>query len=300
MRWRWATGPEGGSWHRINAGLARLLAGAGIDIEIVPAGGRENPTRVERGDCHFGTTIDVIAAAALHGRDPYDAGHPALRCLGTGWSPLPFHYAAARDDGRSLLEALRRPGARFGIPPRSTFDELTFRRVMAFAGTSYEAIAAAGGTVRHADYRQLPQDFVAGATDYVFGATSAPGEPIRQLAARPGGARLTALDDALIAQLAHAYGYGRGVVRASDYPGLAARDLPTAVMDTVFLVHRDVPEAVVHRVMTALIARRAELPAIHPSLAAFDPRNAGNATPVPLHPGAAAAFQAANDRRGAP
>ncbi|MBL8702407.1 MAG: TAXI family TRAP transporter solute-binding subunit [Alphaproteobacteria bacterium] len=290
---RWATGPEGGSWHRINVGIARLLAAAvpGLEIEIVAAGGRENPELVDRGDCGFGTTIDFVAADALGGRAPYDRAHPNLRSIGTGWSPLPFHFATARSDRRTLLEALRRPGARFGIPPRSTFDELTFRRVMAFAGTSYDAIAAAGGAVLHADYRRLPQAFVAGDVDYFFGATSAPGDPVRELARRPAGARLAEIDAVVIRHLAEAHGYGTGVIRGTHYPDLTTGDLATAVMDTVFLVHRDMPAELVRAITRALIAHRHELPAIHASLEAFDPRRSAAASPVPLHPGAEAAYR---------
>lgn len=292
----WATGPLGGSWHKIVRGLAGLLKEQGLQVEVVAAGGKENPRLVERGECDFATTVDFVAAAARHGLPPYNHPHRRLRCIGGGWSPLPFHFVGPAGAGGSLLDALARPGARFGIPPASTFDELTFRRVLAYAGTSYEGLRARGGDVLHADYQALPCAFIEGRVDWFFGATSAPGQPVLQLAQRPGGAALLPIDAELVEHLRSGYGYSAGSVRRADYPGLTDADLPAPVMDTVFLVRSDVPDALVEQVTRVLLQQRARLPAIHASLAAYDPARSVLAAPVPLHPGARSAYAAAGIR----
>jgi hypothetical protein len=57
-----------------------------IDIRVVPGGGKDNPTRVEEGKSHFGTSIDFVSAAAYRGLSPCVKPHPKLMTIGAGWS----------------------------------------------------------------------------------------------------------------------------------------------------------------------------------------------------------------------
>jgi uncharacterized protein len=68
----WVTGPKGGSWYAMNEGIGHLLAekDPSIDIRVVRGGGQDNPTRVQEGESHFGTSIDFVSAAAYRGLSP--------------------------------------------------------------------------------------------------------------------------------------------------------------------------------------------------------------------------------------
>jgi hypothetical protein len=79
---------KGGSWYAINEGLSRFVAekNPSIDIRMIPGGGKDNPTCVEEGKSHFGTSIDFVSAAAYRGLSPYVKPHLKLMTIGVGWS----------------------------------------------------------------------------------------------------------------------------------------------------------------------------------------------------------------------
>ena len=292
---RWSTGPAGGGWFGLNQAIAAHVAKVdpGLRIEVIPGGGKDNPTSVQSGAAQFGTSIDFLSAAALAGRDPYGAAHPALRSIGAGWSPLPFHLVHVPGVTGDLPTALKSDKLRIGLPPASTSDELTFRRVLAFYGTDYERLRGKGATLLHGSYDDLVKAFGAGEIDYVFGATTTPADAIAKMGAAPRGGQLAALPDALIDSLSRQYGYGQGSIAADAYPSMQKGPVRTTFMETVFLVSSDVPEDTVYRVTKALIAPGTDTAAVHPALRKFDKAKAWQNLPLPLHPGAERAYREA-------
>jgi hypothetical protein len=81
----WVTGPKGG-WYAINEGFSRFVAkkNPSIDIRVVPGGGKDNPTCVEEGKSHFGSSIDFMSAAAYRGLSPYVKPNLKLMTIGAG------------------------------------------------------------------------------------------------------------------------------------------------------------------------------------------------------------------------
>jgi uncharacterized protein len=292
----WCTGPHGATWHLVNRGILDLLAARRPDLRfhLTTAGGRDNPTRVDDGRSHFGTTVDFLAAAALHGREPYRGAHRRLATIGSGWLVLPFHVVVTGDGPPPTLKTLlRSPGTRLAVPPPATADELTFQRVLSFYDLSYPALAAGGSEVFHGSYTEILEAFRGGQVDHLFGATAAPADAIADIAEAGRGARLAPLPADLVAYLARA-SYRPGVIPRDTYPSMQDADVPTVYMRTTFLASIAVPDDVVEAVTSTLLASRRDLPAIHPSLAAFEPVAACTSLPVPLHPGAERAYRLHN------
>ncbi|EIV96283.1 hypothetical protein [Frankia sp. QA3] len=154
---------------------------------------------------------------------------------------------------------LSTPGGRIAVPPTSTSDELTFRRVLEYYGTSYAGLAARGVGVLHANYTDIAAAFARGEVSYLFGATAAPAAVIAEIGgivaagdradggagsaapgesrsgdetggrdgARDGAARaiLLPLPDDLIAHLGRRWSYLEGVIPADYYPGMQRHHL---------------------------------------------------------------------------
>lgn len=296
----WYTGPHGATWHAVDSGIGALV-GNGPDgtplVEVRPGGGRENPALVGEAGADgggnpnlVGTTVDFLAAAAHCGDEPYDRPFPQLATIGAGWSTLPFHLVRSGPGPDSLADILTEPGGRLAVPPPSTSDELTFRRVLDFHGTSYLELGARGITVRHASYTDIGVAFARGEVDYLFGATAAPADVIAGIGDSPRGGVLLPLPADLIAHLGARWAYRPGVIPAGYYPGMQIEDLPTVLMRTTYVVNAAADTDAVFRVTDAMLSGRAALAALHPSMAQFDPADLCHGTPVPLHEGARRAY----------
>jgi TRAP transporter TAXI family solute receptor len=293
----WYTGPPGATWHAVDSGIG-ALAGEGPDgtplVAVRPGGGLQNPVVV--GDAGagggrpdlVGTTVDFLATAARAGDEPYDRPFPRLATLGAGWSTLPFHLVRSGPGADDLAQILGEPGGRIIVPPPSTSDELTFRRVLDFHGTSYPELAARGVTVGHAGYTEIGRAFARGEVDYLFGATAAPADVITGIGA--AGGVLLPLPGDLVAHLAGRWAYRPGTIPAGHYPGMQTEDLPTVLMRTTYVVHADADADAVFRLTSAMLTGRAALAALHPSMAGFDPAELCRRPPVPLHEGARRAY----------
>jgi uncharacterized protein len=291
---KWLAGPKGGGWYAMAEGLRRLLAeeNPGLALEILPGGGKDNPGRLQDGDGQLAMSIDFLAAAAYRGQEPYPARPMTkLNTIGIGWSPLPFQLLRATTASPDLAAAIRAPQFRIAVPAKDTSDELTFQRVMAFYGTTYDAIKKRGGEILHGTYDEIVTHVKAGRVDYLFGATTKPAAIIASVGEGSRSIALTDMPDALMTHLTEVFGYGQGIIASSTYPMLQTTDVKTTFMETVFLISADGSEEIAYRLTKALLVNRSKLGAINPSMASFSPATAWRNTPVPLHPGAARAYK---------
>ncbi len=290
----WLAGPAGGGWYAMAEALAGLIDREHPDLGLTVAGGggRNNPAHIQDGAGQLAMSIDFLVAAAYAGRSPYEGRPmPAINTLGTGWSPLPFHLLRGRECTSDFRAAVTGRGVRIAIPAKDTSDELTFQRVLAFYGTSYERIAGDGGRVVHGTYDEIVAALTRGKADYLFGATTKPAVIIAEAGAGARPLRLESLPADLMAHLTRAYGYGRGIIPAATYPALQSADITTTFMETIFMISAAVPEESAYRIARTLLTHRAELIAISASMADFDPRQAWRNPPAPLHPGAVRAYR---------
>ena len=289
---QWLAGPKGGGWFEMAAGLCRLIAREHPDLHItaVSGGGKENPARIERGEGQLAMSIDFLAAAARAGHEPYDEPMSKVHTIGVGWSALPFHLLVGKGCSRDLRVAITGRSFRIAVPAKNTSDELTFRRVMAYYGSSYDAIRAAGGAMLHGSYDEIIADIKEDRVNYLFGATTKPAAIIASAGDGSRGLRLASMPPDLMDHLSAFFGYGRGTITAGTYPKLHTVDISTTVMETIVLISADVGDAVVYKLLETLLKNPARLAAVDPSLAGFDPSTAWRDLPVPLHPGAARAY----------
>jgi uncharacterized protein len=289
----WLAGPKGGGWYMMAQGLAKLINSEqpGLNVRVEPGGGKDNPVAIQDGRGQIAMSIDFLAAAALKGKLPYTAAATKLSTIGVGWSALPFHLLKAKDQRLDFKSAITGKGFRIALPQKDTSDELTFTRVMEFYGTSYQKIIDNGGKVVHGNYNEIVNAIQVGDVDFMFGATTKQAEIIIRAGESPRAIELTSMPDDVVDYLQKNYGYGRGEIETKTYPALQSSDVSTTFMETIFIVSSDDSDDLIYRITKTLIQNHANLAVIDPSLANFDPASAWKNLPVPLHPGAARAYQ---------
>lgn len=263
----WLGGNPGDGWYEMSIRIVKLINRdcANLTVQLIAGGGRSNVEKIQSGEADIGLSIDVVASAARNGGAPFAEPMLAINCIGTGWSALPYNLLGGARGPCDLNAALRQDGLRFGAPPEDTTDELVFRRVLAFCGTSYRDIAGRGGQVMLDGYDALVSALGEGRIDYVFGATTLPAQSIAR-AETASGLRLLRLPENVIAHLANDWGHSSGVIPSSIYPRLCQDGIATSFVQTVILTSVDVPESHVYFITKTLLQRREELHGIHESV----------------------------------
>lgn len=285
----WLAGNPGDGWYEMTEAWVDVLNDDGLRFEFAAGGGEENLTSVVAGHGDLGMSIDVVAAAAYNGGAPFTQALKTLRCLGTGWSPLPYNLLVAKDTPLELGHAIKSRSIRIGAPPEDTTDELMFQRVLAYYGVTADEVNAAGGRVLLADYHELVDALEERAIDAVFGATTMPAPSISRAGAVSRPLALAPLPADLVEHLSRRCGCRPGVIPDGTYPDLQTGDIHTCFADTVIVVSADAEDELVYAV-TRRILEKVD-PEVHPSLATFNPYTAWRNVPAPMHPAASMAYR---------
>jgi len=287
----WLAGNPGDGWYEMTEAWVGVLNGNGLRFEFAAGGGEENLTAVAAGRGDLGMSIDVVAAAAYNGGPPFTEPLRSLRCLGTGWSPLPYNLLVATDVAFDVERAIAGRTIRIGAPPEDTTDELMFQRVLGHYGVTADEVNAAGGRVLLADYHELVDALEAREIDAVFGATTMPAPSIARAGAVERPLALASLPAGVVEHLGRHCGCRAGVIPAGTYPDLQDGDVRTCFADTVIVVSADADDAFVASITGRILDTSERLIDVHPSLAAFNPYTAWRNVPAPMHPAAAQAYR---------
>lgn len=287
----WLAGNPGDGWYEMTAAWVNLLGDGELRLQLAAGGGEENLTSVAAGRGELGMSIDIVAAAAYNGGTPFTEPLRSLRCLGTGWSPLPYNLLVATDTPLDLEQAIKSRRIRIGAPPEDTTDELMFQRVLSYYGVTSADVNAGGGRVLLADYHDLVDALEDGAIDAVFGATTMPAPSIARADAADRPIALSSLPADLVAHLSRRCGCRLGVIPAGTYPKLQDANIHTCFADTVIVVAAETEDDLVYAITRRILENIDRLPDLHPSLAAFNPYTAWRNVPTPMHPAAAHAYR---------
>lgn len=287
-------GALGGGWYTMATGLSQILQEnvQGLTIRVVPGGGLGNPTRVQNGVSQIGFGLDFLVSSAIKGEEPYRAPHDKISHIGVGWSPTEHHMLRRTDEGPTDMKSiLTMRGLRIGTPQSTSSDTLTLIHILKHLGTSFDKIRADGGRVVQGSYTDIANAFMDGQVDYVYVALARPAAMVAEVQRGRRPATLVPFPQEIRDHLTQTYGFSQGVIPAGTYEApMQAGDVPVTTMDTVLVVPSAMPEDTVYRMIKAVIANRARLKDIHPSMAAFNPAVACKYPGAPLHPGARRAY----------
>lgn len=288
-------GSPGGSWFTQVTGLASIFMEEipGLNIRVVPGGGKDNPSKIAAGISQIGMGLDFLSKAAYDGTAPYDAPMTSLRTLGGTGVEAQFMVYVAPTETRSLDALLADKTVKWGVTPASTSEYLTFERALDFYGNSADAIRAGGGSVMVASYADLISAYGDGQIDALWSGGEIPSGVAAQIMSGRREAKLLPFPQPLMEDLSTKFGYGTSVIPAGTYPSLQTADLPVTSMGNIFLVSADLPDDLVEKLTNVLISQHQRFGTIYAALGNYDPAKAALVAPIPMHPGAIAAFKAA-------
>lgn len=297
---RIASGPPGTSWHAFGVALAQryLAAAPGARATAIPRGnGYWNPIAVNARRAEFGLSNAASAVWAYTGDDTayrkqkYTDIRVAMAGLRPVWLAAMLSEDYVRRAGSMELErALRSPSKapRIVMEPFSSLVPIVADKILVSMGSSRRLLRKRGGDVLQVSAAQIPSMIRGGRADLYFEAVW----PERAAALRTAlGAHIRFADlplDALDALEASGLPYFRAFPR-----GPRERPVETVELGTMLIVHRDVGNRVVRRMLKVLIDDREALARSHAGWRDYAPRpfEALKTRGVPMHPAAAAFFR---------
>ncbi len=291
----WTAGPVGGGWYQMAGGIAELIRDTtGMTVKVIPGGGTQNPPIIDKGDAEMGWGLPPVLNAAWNGEDPYDKPPHGgkkmqnLRAIAGGMSINTFHfYVAAESPIKTMDEVFKQKKAvRIAVSPAGTSDEWVFRKVMAYYGTDYKNLEAAGFKFFRGSYTEQAANFKDRNVDATFTFLALPGAAVTE-ASIGRSLRLLNFPPGLLDSLAK-FGLGSGKIPKGTYPKAANADeeVTSATMGSVIVANKTVPDDVAYTLAKAINENVDRFRKIHASLQPYQPSLGPTATAIPLHPGA--------------
>lgn len=281
-------GQLGGGWYTMANGMAKLMEekNPGLTVKVVPGGGTANPSKIQLGQSQLGMGLDIFAKAARDGTLLY-AGkpHDKVMMIGQSFSDNYLHFIRAKGAPLSFEEVFKAKDVRIGVTKAGSSDEMSYRFVMEYYGTSYEKMRANGAKIVQGDYNELASAFKDRQIDYLFIVLGIPGAAVVDIQ-QSREAELLPWPEKIRQDFAQKYGYSLGAFPKTTYPKYQTADTPTVIMATTLMVSSALADDVVYKVTKTLCENTDMLPKIHASMDVFDCKTAVKTRPVPVHPGA--------------
>ena len=151
----------------------------------------------------------------------------------------------------------------------------------------------AGGTVMNADYSQLVSAFQNGQVEAVLAAGAAPTGVALEIEAGRREGKLLPFPEELMTYLTETYGYGTKAIPAGAYESLQTEgegEIMVNALATVVLADANLDEETVYLITKAILENTDDFANISGALKDFDPEQAWQNLPIPLHPGAERAY----------
>ena len=273
------TGPQGGVWYPVSAGLAGVLQDkAKMNVTVQTGGGVSNAVTVARNEGQIGFTTSGVAKEIYEGA----GGKPPekdLRLFGVLYN----QYYTFAVNGASPVKSIKDLKGRALVTQRKgSSTELMTHHVLEVHGLKYEDLAKVNfaGNVGDAS-NQVKDRQVDG-----FSALIAhPASYMMELAAG-ANVRIVPLDKDAIGKLVKNYsGYAPITLKAGTYPWLK-EDVPTINAPVILVTNAKLPDDVAYKMAKVLFENHATLVNVHDVMKQFVPANAAAEPVIPIHPGA--------------
>ena len=269
---RIAAGEPGGFYKE----FAELLAAETTATVLGTTGSVENLTLVDGGKADLALTLADAAAAAYAGRTPFTTPVP-LRALGRVYENYMQLVVPADSPVRSVTDLA---GARISLGAEGSGAALFGDRLVTEAGITAD--------VDHHPLADAVAELAAGTVDAILWSGGVPTPALADLNRRRP-IRLVDLTDQLPA-LQAAYGAVYEHVAVPD--GGYGHPVDTIGVPNLLVSHRDLPEDTAAAIVRVLVTRASRLvPPQALGTQYLDQRSLIATAPLPMHPGAAAAYR---------
>ena len=287
----WTAGNVGGGWYTIGGGIANIIneKSGGITVKVIPGGGVQNPSLVDKGECELGWGLPFMNAAAANGEDPYSKKHETLRAIAGGMSLNYFHFFMGAESPFKTMDEIfgQKKAIRIALSTAGTSEEWVFRKVMAHYKTDYKALEAVGFKFFRGSYAEQASQFKDRNVDAVFTFLALPAAAVTE-ASVGRSLKVMPFSQGLLKSLSQ-YGIEGGVIKGGTYPKAANanEDVLTATAGSVIITNKSLPDDVAYRITKAIHDNLDLFRKVHGSLATYELKDAITGTGLPLHPGAA-------------
>lgn len=273
------SGPQGGVWYPVSAGMAGLLTDkAKMMVTVQAGGGVSNAVTVARNEGQLGLTTSGDAKRIYEGA-PGKPPEKDLRIFGVLYNQY-FTFNVPADSPIKSIKDLK--GRRLVTQRKGSSTELITHDVLEAYGLKYDDLAKVNfpGTMTDAT-NQVKDRQVDGFATVI----AHPASYLMELASGMD-TRIVPLDDAAIAKLLKDYvGYSRITLKAGTYPWLK-QDIPTINAPVIMVTNAKVPDEVVYTMAKVLFENQATLVSVHEVMKSFTPASAAADPAIPIHPGA--------------
>ena len=272
----------------------------GFTSSVVPGGGFGNIVQVSQGPQQLGLSTTPMLRDSQSGEGEFAAqgmeeGIDNVRALANMGYGATYQFVMLEDAVPEGVETLgdlfaAEPELNIGVAPRGTAGEIGVRRILDLYGVTYDDIESWGGQVQFADLNDAVDGLKDGRLEG-FWENFPPFHPGITELAISRDVTLLPLDEDKIAEMTETYGLPPFTIQPGTYEGLE-EPVPT-VFEGYILIANEALDDETAKAMTEIVLENKErwVTAFR-GLEAFDPASAMEA-PVPLHPGAEAAFREA-------
>ena len=293
---RIAAGHPGTPWHAFAAVLAQQFEASapGASAALVRGGnGYWNPIVVNARRAEFGLSNTASAAWAFtgdetaYGKTKYRDIRAVMAGLRPVWIAAMLRKGYVRGTGLSTLRRVlraKRGAPRIVMRPAGSVVPVVVDKILAAMGSSRQILRERGGDVLQVGAAQIPSMIRGGRADLYFEAAG-PDRAVALGAVLPGHVRFVGLPPGAVDALG-----GAGPAPLALPLRSEGRRQPVRTVDlgTMLIVHRDVGNEAVYRMLEILIGGRDALAQSHPAWRDYAPSpfKALKTRGVPMHPAA--------------
>ena len=286
--------PVGSGWYVAAAAMEQVFRPAlGRDVEVIARGGGvANPMVVEQGKAEIALSNVATSVWAMNGQELYGGKKATqIRSLIGGLNPV-YMAMIVRNDyitrtGNDTMDKILGSGKpiRIVMKPQGSNVPPTVDMMLAAYGLDRAKVKAQGGEIIQVDTAQIPDIMREGRADILLD-TVLKGHPMITEVSLTADVKFVDLSEKARNALA------KNGVKPTQFPQwFKGQSGPTwgADFGTHLIARADLPDDVAYNIVKTFMEKRADLVKAYPAFAAFDPKEAADASNngIPLHPGAA-------------
>ncbi|EAQ02303.1 TRAP-T family transporter, periplasmic substrate binding subunit [Pseudooceanicola batsensis HTCC2597] len=279
----------GGLWHTFGTQLADKLGKAFPEMAVshVPGGSNVNHKLVSSGDAQMGFSFSPTSIQAWNGEGSFDREWQDARVVGTFY-PAYLHAVAREGAGIESMEDLQ--GKVVSPGKREWSTAAIAMQILEQFGINEDSLAENGGQMQYLGFGDVTNMMADRRLDAFMYYASAPSPLLLKLNEQPG-IRIVPYTqdevDRILPTLTPAGAYVEMTYPTDPYEG-SAGGFPVPTMWSIFLVNKDVPDAVVYE-LTKILYEDADLKKFmgaDPSLSVDHATTGLKDGVIPFHPGA--------------
>lgn len=279
----------GGLWHTFGTQLSDKLGKAfpGMAVSHVPGGSNVNHKLVSAGDAQMGFSFSPTSIQAWNGDGSFDQKWQDARVVGTFY-PAYLHAVARDGSGIEKMQDLQ--GKVVSPGKRAWSTAAIAMQILNEFGITEESLSENGGQMQYLGFGDVTNMMADRRLDAFMYYASAPSPLLLKLNEQPGIKIVPYTQeevDRILPKLTPAGAYVEMTYPADPYKG-SAGNFPVPTMWSIFLVNKDVPDAVVYE-LTKILYEDADLKKFmgaDPSLSLKHATVGLKGGAIPFHPGA--------------